>query len=37
MKSGEGGLSLLDDVQRIQNVCQIKIKKKFNKYLFFFL
>ena len=21
MKSGEGGLSLLDDVQRIQNVC----------------
>jgi hypothetical protein len=24
MKNGEGGLSLLDDVQRIQNVCQIK-------------
>jgi len=27
MKSGEGGLSLLDDVQRIQNVCGLKIKK----------
>jgi hypothetical protein len=27
MKSGEGGLSLLDDVQRIQNVCKIKLKK----------
>jgi len=28
MKSGEGGLSLLDDVQRIQNVCLIKNKEK---------
>jgi ElaB/YqjD/DUF883 family membrane-anchored ribosome-binding protein len=27
MKSGEGGLSLLDDVQRIQNVYQIKIEE----------
>jgi len=27
MKNGEGGLSLLDDLQRIQNVCKTKIKK----------
>jgi hypothetical protein len=30
MKSGEGGLSLLDDVQRIQNVRQLKLYKYVN-------
>ncbi len=26
MKSGEGGLSLVDDVERIQNVCRLRRK-----------